>query len=82
MIYQTDNTYSPEYVRDLNLTELYLLIRSAQEKALSLRTQQSPSGRVKVNGIIKPHLFKKIRRDIARFKTALRELNYHHLMNT
>ena len=71
MKYDITLKYTPELLRGLPDDELKAFLQQAQHRALGLREQSSMGGRVKV--VPKPHLFKKVKKDIARIKTILRE---------
>ncbi len=71
MIYDIDVKYTAEFMRESGMDSLEELLITAQQRFLELRHQCSPHGRVKFAP--KPHLFKKVKKDIARFKTILRE---------
>jgi len=54
--------------------ELNELLDQAQARFFDLRVQTSPHGRAKV--VPWPHLFGKVKKDIARIKTLLREKGF------
>lgn len=63
--------YTSELLRGCDRLELENFQRQAQKKLYEMREQYSLGGRVMV--VPKPHLFKKVTRDIARIKTILAE---------
>lgn len=71
MNYNIELKYSSEYLRGFNPVETRELLKQARQQLLELREQSSCGGRVMVAQ--KPHLFKKVKRDIARIKTILVE---------
>ncbi len=71
MSYDITNKYTAEFLRDMTIEQLQKLLTSIQFKFLELREQTSPHGRVKY--VPKPHLFGKIKKDIARTKTIIGE---------
>ena len=72
MAYDITLKYTPEFLRGMIPDGLNELLDQAQQRHLELREQCSPHGRVKY--VPKPHLFKKVKKDIARIKTILKEL--------
>lgn len=71
MKYDMELKYTPELIRDLDRVGKNELLKQAKKQLLALREQFSVGGRVKV--VSKPHLVKKVKRDIARIKTILAE---------
>ena len=71
MVYDISIRYSSEFLREMSPEDLEVLLDSSQQRFFELRCQCSPSGRVKF--VPKPHLFDKIKKDIARIKTLLKE---------
>lgn len=71
MKYDIELKYTPEFLRGFGRVEKQELLKQARQQALELREQSSCGGRVIV--VSKPHLLKKVKRDIARIKTILRE---------
>ena len=71
MIYQTDVNYTPEYLREHGFPELKELLIAA--KATLAQLQISNDGVSHI--ILHTHLFSKIRKDIARILTILKELS-------
>jgi ribosomal protein L29 len=69
MAYEIDQKYQPEFLRDLSADRLRELIKEARAKFLELRESRAQ----RFGHVEKPHLFRKVRRDIARFKTVLRQ---------
>ncbi len=67
-MYDPTLKYSPEYARGMTPSELDQLMLDAKSVGLALRMESQ------VKHPDRPHLFKKIRRDIARFKTIRRSL--------
>ena len=71
MAYDITIKYTAEFLRGTVPEELSALLGQAQQRFFELRQQCSPHGRVKF--VPKPHLFGKVKKDIARIKTILRE---------
>lgn len=71
MAYDITLKYTAEFLRGIPDKNLEEMIGQAQQAHYELRTQASPSGRVKVPQ--KPDLFGKVKGDIARMKTILKE---------
>ncbi len=71
MNYDITNKYRTEFLRDMTVGQLQKLLNKAQLRFLGLREQTSPHGRVKY--VPKPHLFGKVKKDIARIKTLINE---------
>jgi len=71
MTYDLTLKYTPEYLREMPLEGLQKLLTQAQQNFFYLRCQSSPHGRVK--HVFKPHLFGKVKKDIARIKTIMAE---------
>jgi len=71
MSYDISNKYKPEFLREMSPEDVEQLLDEAQQRYFELRHQSSPHGRVK--HVPRPHLHKKVKRDIARFKTILKE---------
>ncbi len=71
MIYDLLIKYTAEFLRDVLSGDLELLLKTAQEKYYELRVASSGTGRVKF--VENPDLWKKVRKDIARIKTIIRE---------
>lgn len=65
--------YNTEFLREMGKEALNELLNHAQRRFFELRTQCSPHGRVK--HVPKPHLWGKVKKDIARIKTILGESN-------
>lgn len=74
MIYQTDCIYVAEYLREMTHDELVELLTSARATLTTMNLAVTRIGRIKVPA--KPHLFGKLRRDIARIRTILKEGHY------
>lgn len=72
MNYDITLKYTPELLRGFTNQNLQKLLNQVQQRYYELRRQSSPHGRVK--HVQKPHLFGKIKRDIARIKTILAEM--------
>ncbi len=68
--YDATLKYSPEYLRECDDEELAEMIQSAQQVQLDMRTLKAQ----RFGDAEKPHLFKKVRRDIARMRTAWRKI--------
>lgn len=64
--------YSAELLRDFTNDELTVLIEKAQQTLLDVKTNKAQT----LGLVEKPHLFKKIRTDIARMKTIRRNTWY------
>ena len=77
MSYDITLKYRPELLRGMKRDGLNKLLNQAQQRFYELRRQCSPHGRVKL--VPKPHLWKKIKKDIARIKTVLA---YKHRIET
>jgi len=71
MAYDIEMKYKSEFLREMTRQNLTDMLKKAQQRFYELRQQSSPHGQVKL--VEKPHLFKKIRKDIARMKTILAE---------
>lgn len=71
MSYDITFKYSPEFLRGIPTELLGKLLNQAQQRFFELRAQTSPHGRVKF--VTKPHLFGKVKKDIARIKTLIAE---------
>ena len=71
MKYDITVKYTLEFLRGCIDDDLHELLNQAKRCHFELRVQSSPTGRVKL--IKTPHLFKKVKKDIARIKTVLRE---------
>lgn len=71
MQYDLSLQYTPEFLRGVPLEELRDLLTDVQKRHYELRVQTSLHGRVKY--VKRPHWFKKIKKDIARIKTIIRE---------
>ncbi len=75
MDYNISTKYAAEWLRDqrddIDDHDLEELLLQAQKQLLALREQGSQGGRTMV--ATRPHLFKKVKKDIARIKTILRE---------
>lgn len=71
MDYDIEKKYTAEYLRELSPEALLALAGKARQAFLDLRTQNSPHGRVKY--VARPHLTKKVRRDIARMETIINQ---------
>ena len=69
--YDSTLKYTSEFLRGFGRVEKQELLKQAKQHLLELREQSSCGGRVRVAS--KPHLFKKVRRDIARIVTILKE---------
>jgi len=65
MKYGITMKYSAEYLQDLEQDDLEGLLKTAQKKFFELREQKSIVGRID-----KPHLFGKVKKDIARIMTV------------
>lgn len=74
MKYDITLKYTAELLRDITDEDLHVLLQQACHHQFELREQSSCGGRVRV--ALKPHLFKKVKKDIARIKTILREWCY------
>jgi len=66
-LYGIDYKYSGEVLRECTRQELLSMLHSAGRKKLELKTEYQLTGKTK------PHLMRKVRRDIARIKTVLHE---------
>ena len=71
MAYDITLKYKAEFLREMDNEALNVLLDQAQRRFFELRTQCSPHGRVKY--VPKPHLWGKVKKDIARIKTVLGE---------
>ncbi len=71
MSYDITLKYKPDYLRGIPRDGLNKLLNQAQQRFYELRHQCSPHGRVKL--VLHPHLWKKVKKDIARIKTILAE---------
>jgi ribosomal protein L29 len=71
MSYDITLKYKPDYLRGIPSDGLNKLLNQAQQRFYELRQQCSPHGRVKL--VENPHLWKKVKKDIARIKTILAE---------
>lgn len=71
MNYDTSLKYTPKLLRGYGRLELENFQRQVKKQLFELREQYSLGGRVMV--VPKPHLFKKVKGDIARIKTILAE---------
>lgn len=71
MSYDITLKYKSEFLRGMPDVDLNKLLNQAQQRFYELRHQSSPSGRVKF--VSRPHLWKKVKKDIARIKTILAE---------
>lgn len=71
MSYDITLKYKPQFLREMPGIALNKLLNQAQQRFYELRHQSSPSGRVKY--VPRPHLWKKVKKDIARIKTILSE---------
>jgi ribosomal protein L29 len=71
MSYDITLKYKPQFLREMTIDGLNKLLNQAEQRFYELRHQCSPHGRVKL--VEKPHLWKKIKKDIARIKTILAE---------
>lgn len=71
MNYDITKKYTSEFLRGCTRGNLQKLLNFAQQRYFELREQSSPHGRVKF--VEKPHLFGKVKKDIARIKTILVE---------
>lgn len=67
MSYDITLKYKPQFLREMTREALNKLLNQAQQRFYELRQQCSPHGRVKL--VPCPHLWKKIKKDIARIKT-------------
>lgn len=72
MLYDVANKYVAGFLRDVTIPDLRELLDGAQQKLYELRQQCSLGGRR--YDTKKPHLFSKIKKDIARIKTILKEV--------
>ena len=72
MPYDITKKYSIEFLRDMNWEQLEKILNKAQFRFFELKQQTSPHGRVKY--VPKPHLFGKVKKDIARIKTLIGEI--------
>lgn len=68
MKYDIEIKYTPEFLQELEDRDIEELLYSAQVKFFELREQKSILRRVD-----RPHLFKKVKKDIARIKTVINE---------
>lgn len=71
MSYDITLKYKSDYLRGIPNDGLNKLLNQAQQRFYELRQQCSPNGRVKL--VNNPHLWKKVKKDIARIKTILAE---------
>lgn len=71
-LYDIEIKYTAEFLRGLADATLDQMLTEAQQRYLELRQQTSPHGHVKVAP--RPHLFRKVRQDIARIKTISAEV--------
>ena len=71
MSYDITLKYTSQFLREMTWEALKTLLAQAQQRFYELRQQCSPHGRVKL--VPQPHLWKKIKKDIARIKTILVE---------
>lgn len=71
MSYDITLKYKPDYLRDMPGDMLNKLLNQAQQRFYELRCQCSPHGRVRFAE--SPHLWKKVKKDIAKIKTVLAE---------
>lgn len=69
MSYDITLKYKPQFLREMAIDGLSKLLNQAEQRFYELRHQCSPHGRVKF--VEKPHLWKKIKKDIARMKTII-----------
>lgn len=67
-MYDVTVSFTNDYLRGLPTEGLKLLSKEARATQLTLRTQKAQAG----GHTDRPHLFKKVRRDIARIETELR----------
>lgn len=71
MEYDSKKKYKMRDLRELRPDEVQDYLNQAQRCLFDLRHQCSPHGRTMV--VDKPHLFEKLRKDIARLKTLKKE---------
>jgi ribosomal protein L29 len=74
MTYDVTFKYKPDFLREMSIDELNQMLNQAQRKQFELRETCLMTGRRKSPQHIKQHLFKKVKRDIARIKTLLSEI--------
>lgn len=68
MKYDVTIKYTNEYIRGLPTEDLKTLAEEARATKLALETVKAQAGGM----VDRPHLFKRVRRDIARIKTEAR----------
>ena len=68
-MYDATVNYTNEYLRGLPAEDLRQLSQEARATQLALRTQKAQA----FGFTNRPHLFGKVRRDIARIETAIRK---------
>jgi len=66
--------YTPEYLRELSYEELNGFLTQMHQKLFELNQKSFRIGRTK--DIPEPHLFKKVKKDIARILTISKERFY------
>jgi len=71
MKYDITIKYTPEFLRGMAIEELTGFLKQVQQRYFELRTQSSAGGREKYT--LNPDLFGKVKKDIARIRTILRE---------
>lgn len=69
-MYDATINYTNEYLCGLPVVDLKQLSQEARATQLALRTQKAQA----FGYTDRPHLFKKVRRDIARIETAMRKV--------
>ncbi len=69
-MYDTIVDYTSEYLGEMTSEELKQLGQQARATRLALETNKAQAG----GWAQRPHLFKKVRRDIARIETAMRKV--------
>lgn len=74
MTYEITTKYTAKYLRELSPSSLESLLEGTQQKQFELREQCVYTGRRKTPTNIKQHYFRKVKRDIARIKTILAEV--------
>jgi len=66
-VYKITTKYTAEFLREVTPLGLRALLLGARQKLLELRSDAG------IAGVRKPHLFKKVKKDIARIETVSRE---------
>lgn len=66
-MYSVKIKYTPQFLLEMNKESLELLLHEAKQKLLELKTDRAQ----RFGFAERPHLFKKVRKDIARIMTVL-----------